>query len=148
MLQHAASVVAATFQEARHFTPATTRRYRDLVERTGFVCALGEDLPVEPLPGLRGAALAPADPVRGEWDVTVLGPHFSAALLARDLGDDGPDARRRFAYALTYDRDTVVRATAALLARVAPRQDPLVPSLTGRYTSRESVWAASARWRF
>ncbi|MGY1762842.1 diguanylate cyclase domain-containing protein [Geodermatophilus sp. SYSU D00779] len=121
----AASVVAATFQEARHFTPATTLRYRDLVERTGFVCALGEDLPVEPLPGLRGAALDPADPVRGEWDVTVLGPHFAAALLARDLGDDGPDAQRRFAYALTYDRDTVVRATAALLARVAPRQDPL-----------------------
>ncbi|WP_255363668.1 diguanylate cyclase domain-containing protein [Geodermatophilus sp. DSM 45219] len=119
------AVVAATFQEARHFTPATTLRYRDLVERTGFVCALGEDLPVEPLPGLRGATLAPGDPVRGEWDVTVLGPHFAAALLARDLGDDGPDAERRFAYALTYDRDTVVRATAALLARVAPRSEPL-----------------------
>jgi diguanylate cyclase (GGDEF)-like protein/PAS domain S-box-containing protein len=130
----AASVVAATFQEARHFTPATTLRYRDLVERTGFVCALGEDLPVEPLPGLRGAALDPADPVRGEWDVTVLGPHFAAALLARDLGDGGPDAERRFAYALTYDRDTVVRATAALLARVAPRQEPL-PSAPHPHTA-------------
>jgi hypothetical protein len=116
-----ASVVAATFQEARHFPPSTTQRYRDLVERTGFVCALGEDLPEEPLPGLRGAALDPADPVRGEWDVAVLGPHFAAALLARDLGDEGPDADRRFAYALTYDRDTVVRAAAALLARVSPR---------------------------
>jgi long-chain fatty acid transport protein len=30
----------------------------------------------------------------------------------------------------------------------APHQDPLAPGLTGRYTSRESVWAASARWRF
>ncbi|MGY1821906.1 EAL domain-containing protein [Geodermatophilus sp. SYSU D00079] len=119
-----ASVVAATFQEARHLTPSTALRYRDLVERTGFVCALGEDLPVEPLPGLRGAALDPADPVRGEWDVAVLGPHFAAALLARDLGDDGPDEQRRFAYALTYDRDTVVRAAAALLARVAPRVGP------------------------
>ncbi|MGY1643650.1 EAL domain-containing protein [Geodermatophilus sp. SYSU D00703] len=116
-----ASVVAATFQEARHFTPSTTQRYRDLVERTGFVCTLGEDLPVEPLPGLRRAPLDPADPVRGEWDVAVLGPHFAAALLARDLGDEGPDEERRFAYALTYDRDTVVRAAAALLARVAPR---------------------------
>ena len=38
-------VVAAAFQEARHLTPSTTQRYRDLVERTGFVCALGEDLP-------------------------------------------------------------------------------------------------------
>ena len=114
-------VVAATFQEARHFTPATIQRYRDLVDRTGFVSALGEDLPVEPLPGVRGATLDPADPVRGEWDVVVLSPHFSAALLARDLGDDGPDLERTFEYALTYDRATVVRAAHALLTRVAPR---------------------------
>ncbi len=117
-------VVAATFQEARHFTPAATGRYRDLVERTGFVCALGEGLPAEPLPGLRGAALSPHDPVRGEWDVVVLGPHFAVALLARDLGDDGPDPRRTFEYALTYDRRTVVAAAHSLLSRVAPRAAP------------------------
>jgi diguanylate cyclase (GGDEF)-like protein len=116
------SVVAATFQEARHFTPATAAQYRDLVERTGFVCAIGEGLPVEPVPGVRGATLDPDDEVRGEWDVVVLGPHFAAALLARDLGDDGPDLDRTFEYALTYDRDTVIRAASALLSRVAPRQ--------------------------
>ncbi|MGY2128270.1 EAL domain-containing protein [Blastococcus sp. SYSU DS0617] len=120
-------VVAATFQEARHFTPSTIQRYRDLVERTGFVCALGEDLPVEPLPGVRGAALDPSDPVRGEWDVVVLSPHFSAALLAHDLGDDGPDLERSFEYALTYDRETVIRAAHALLTRVVPRADAAVP---------------------
>ncbi|HET6392636.1 MAG TPA: EAL domain-containing protein [Blastococcus sp.] len=114
-------VVAATFQEARHFTPSTIQRYRDLVDRTGFVCALGEGLPAEPLPGVRGADLDPADPVRGEWDVVVLSPHFSAALLARDLGDTGPDLQRTFEYALTYDRGTVVRAAHALLTRVVPR---------------------------
>jgi diguanylate cyclase (GGDEF)-like protein/PAS domain S-box-containing protein len=112
-------VVAATFQEARHFTPATKLRYRDLVARTGFVCALGADLPVEPLPGVRGADLDAADPVRGEWDVVVLSPHFSAALLARDLGDGGPDLERRYEYALTYDRQTVERAGVSLVARVA-----------------------------
>ena len=117
-------VVAATFQEARHFTPSTALRYRDLVARTGFVCALGEDLPVEPLPGVRGAHLAPADPVRGEWDVVVLSPHFSAALLARDLGDGGPDLARRYEYALTYDRRTVERAGVSLVARVAAEPTP------------------------
>ena len=125
-------VVAAAFQEARHFTPSTAQRYRDLVERTGFVAALGEDLPVEPLPGVRGATLRPDDAVRGERDVVVLSPHFSAALLARDLGDGGPDLERTFEYAFTYDRDTVVRAATALLARVVPRetaaQEPAVPS--------------------
>jgi len=130
-------VVAATFQEARHFTPSTAQRYRDLVERTGFVCALGEDLPDEPVPGVRGAALSADDPVRGEWDVTVVSPHFAAALLARDLGDTGPDRERTFEYALTYDRDTVVRATSALLSRVVPRlpqaaaaPPPLPPATT------------------
>ncbi|HEU0101065.1 MAG TPA: EAL domain-containing protein, partial [Mycobacteriales bacterium] len=82
-------IVAATFQDAQHFTAATARRYRDLVERTGFVCAIGEGLPLEPVPGLRGAALAADDPLCGEWDLVVLAPHFAAALLARDLGDDG-----------------------------------------------------------
>ena len=123
-------VVAATFQEARHFTPATALRYRDLVARTGFVAALGEDLPVEPVPGVRGAHLAPSDPVRGEWDVVVLSPHFSAALLARDLGDGGPDLQRRYEYALTYDRVTVERAGVALVARVAAQPAPTEPTDT------------------
>lgn len=132
-------VVAATFQEARHFTPSTALRYRDLVERTGFVCALGEDLPVEPLPGVRGAALAPDDPVRGEWDVVVLGPHFSAALLARDLGDDGPDLERTFEYGLTYDREAVTRAAHALLTRVAPRQAAPVRTIAATQTTAPSA---------
>ena len=109
-------VVASTFQHAHHFTPATSARYRDLVERTGFVCALGEGLSQEPVPGLRGADLAGDDPVRGEWDVVVVSPHFNAALLARDLGD------------------TVVRAGQALLSRVAPRPaaaGPDAPLLAG-----------------
>jgi diguanylate cyclase (GGDEF)-like protein/PAS domain S-box-containing protein len=115
-------VVAATFQEARHFTVSTMQRYRDLAARTGFVCALGEDLPSEPVPGVRGASMDADDPIRGEWDLTVLSPHFSAALLARDLGDSGPDLDRSFEYALTYDRDTVVRAAYELVSRVLPRR--------------------------
>ncbi|MGY2128269.1 EAL domain-containing protein [Blastococcus sp. SYSU DS0617] len=125
-------VVAATFQEARHVTPATERRYAELAEATGFVCAVGEGLDTEPLPGIRGATLAPADPVRDEWDVVVLGPHFSAALLARDLGSTGPDMDRQFEYALTYERTTVVRAARALLSRVAPRPAGALPAAPRR----------------
>jgi EAL domain-containing protein (putative c-di-GMP-specific phosphodiesterase class I) len=111
-------VITAAFQHARHFTPATRVRYARLAEQTGFVCALGEGLAEEPLPGVRGATLLEDDPLVGEWDVTVLSPHFSTALLARDLGDSGPDMDRMFEYALTYERATVVEATRSLLARV------------------------------
>ncbi len=118
-------VVAAAFQDAQFFTPATTGRYRDLADRVGFVCAIGEGLPDVPVPGVRGADLAPSDPARGEWDVAVLGPHFAAALLARDLGDTGPDRERCFEFALTYDRDTVQAAARALVSRiVAPVSRP------------------------
>ncbi|MGY1886291.1 EAL domain-containing protein [Blastococcus sp. SYSU DS0753] len=129
-------VVTATFQEARHFTPSTTQRYRDLVERTGFVAALGEGLPTEPLPGLRGTDLAGDDPVRGEWDVVVLAPHFAVALLARDLGTTGPDLQREFEYALTYDRDVAVRAAGSLLGRVAPRAGRTLPAAPTRSAVR------------
>lgn len=114
----ATCVVAGTFQEERHFTASTRRRYAQLAEHTGFVCALGRGLPTEPLPGVRGATLADDDALLDEWDLVVIGPHFCTALLARDLGDDGPDMDRMFEYALTYQRETVVRAAQALLSRV------------------------------
>ncbi|GAA1903346.1 sensor domain-containing phosphodiesterase [Lapillicoccus jejuensis] len=116
-------VVVSTFQYAHQFTAATARRYAALADRVGFVAALGAGLPVEPVPGVRGADLSADDPVRDEWDVVVIAPHFAAALLAQDLGgpeDDRPERERRFGFALTYDRDVVTRAAHSLLARVLP----------------------------
>jgi EAL domain-containing protein (putative c-di-GMP-specific phosphodiesterase class I) len=114
------TVVVAAFQEGRFFTPPTARRYADLAGATAFVSALGEGMAVEPAPGVRGAVVDPADPVRGEWDLAVVGPHFAGALVARDLGDDGPDLDRRFDFVLTYEREAVVDIASSLLARVAP----------------------------
>jgi hypothetical protein len=50
--------------------------------------------------------------------VIVVGPYFTAALVARDLGDGGREDRRRFDYALTYDRPLVLEAARALLRRL------------------------------
>ena len=52
--------------------------------------------------------------------MAVLGPHFAAALVAIDLGDDGPDLEREFDFTLTYDRDLVIEATNSLMVRVLP----------------------------
>ena len=120
LAQGQTAIVTAAFQEARHFTARTAARYRQLAEQTAFVCALGEGLPPQPVPGVRGAELSRQDVVIREWDVIVIAPNFSAALLARDLGDSGPDLDRTFEYALTYRRETCVRAASALLSRVAP----------------------------
>jgi DICT domain-containing protein len=50
----------------------------------------------------------------------VIGPRFAAALVARDLGDDGPDERRRYDVVVTHDRDLVIRAAETLLRRLVP----------------------------
>jgi EAL domain-containing protein (putative c-di-GMP-specific phosphodiesterase class I) len=114
------TVVVGAFQEGRFFTPSTASRYTGLAERAAFVGALGEGMPPAPAPQVRGAVLDHDDPVRGEWDLAVVGPHFAGALVARDLGDDGPDLDRRFEFVLTYERELVVDVASALLARIAP----------------------------
>jgi EAL domain-containing protein (putative c-di-GMP-specific phosphodiesterase class I) len=114
-------VLLAAFEHVRHFTPGTARRYERLATHCSFVAALGAGLPEKPADGVRGADLAPGDPLAGEWVVTTVGPHFAGALVARDLGDSGgPDADRRFAFVVTHDHDLVLRAGRALLDRVAP----------------------------
>jgi len=114
------AIVLAAFQDATFFTPATRRRYAGLVRSCSFVAALGRGMPAEPLPGLRGAVISPGDPLLGEWDIAVLGPHFAACLVARDLGDTGPDMTRRFEFILSHDRELTIRVAASLMSRVWP----------------------------
>ena len=114
------TVVATAFQHVRHFTPRTRARYARLGERASLAVALGEGMPDPPAAGVRGVDLAPDDVLTREWDIAVLGPHYAGALVARDLGDTGPDHERRFEFVLTFDRELVIDVAAALISRVAP----------------------------
>ena len=119
--QGEAAVVLATFQQARHFTPRSAARYERLATHAALVGALGVGLGSEPAPGVRGAALDADDPLKGEWNVVVIAPHFAAAFVACDLGDSAhDDMARRFDFCLTYDRELAVAAARGLLARIAP----------------------------
>lgn len=97
-------IVLSTFQEARYFGEPTARRYRQLARETGFVAAIGSGLSTEPTAGVRGADLDIADPVRDEWDIIVLAPHFAAGLIAREIDPTAPHLERTFEFALSYDR--------------------------------------------
>ncbi|MCO8269868.1 EAL domain-containing protein [Actinoplanes sp. TRM 88003] len=118
------SVLLACFQDARHFTPATARRFGRLAAGSPLVAALGAGLTDEPAPGVRGACLSAGDTLGGEWNVIVVGPHRAAALVARDLGDTGPENERRFDFALTHNRALVIEAARSLLGRLAPAHLP------------------------
>ncbi|MEU8228635.1 EAL domain-containing protein [Actinoplanes sp. NPDC048967] len=126
---HQPPVLLACFQEALHFTHATARRYAAIAERSPMVAALGTGLSDEPAPGVRGAHFTAGDALRGEWNVLVVGPHQAAALVARDLGDTGPEAERRFVFATTYDRALVIAAARSLLHLLAPTDPGRIPHL-------------------
>ena len=113
-----APVVLSAFQTAERFTPATAIRYTALAARCPLVAALGVGIGVDGAPGVHGAALLPSDPLVGEWTVTVVGPHYAAALIARDLGDDGADHDRRYEFIVTHDRNLVLNAARSLMARI------------------------------
>lgn len=108
----------AAFQHRRNFTPRIARRFNRLAHRCAFVAAMGVGLDPVPAPGVRGSLIEPGDPLLHEWSVIVVGPHFAAALVARDLGDDGPDLDRRWSVVVTYQRELVVAAARSLMGRV------------------------------
>lgn len=116
-------VILSTFQKVERFTPHTTIRYSSLAERCPLVAAMGEGMPAEPVPGVRGVELSPNDPLVDEWVVVVVGAHYHGALIARDLGDEGSlaDPNRRFSYVVTHNSETVLAAARSLLERVVPR---------------------------
>lgn len=113
-------LILSAFQSHDRFTGPTRARYAGLASEAALVAALGAGMEQEPAPGVRGASLEEDDVLAGEWSVVVLGTHFAAALVAVDLGDDGPDMDRRFEFALTYDRDLVIAAAAAIIWRITP----------------------------
>ena len=83
------------------------------------MAALGVGMHREPAPGVRGVRLSADEALRGEWNVTVLGPHFGAAFVAPDLGDGGPDHERRFDFAMTHDRELVTEVAQSMMRRLA-----------------------------
>jgi diguanylate cyclase (GGDEF)-like protein/PAS domain S-box-containing protein len=131
------TVVLSAFQDVSFFTPATRRRYADLAESAAFVGALGEGMPADPIPGVRGGIIEASDPLIGEWDIAVVGPHFAAALVARDLGDDGPDATRRFEFVLSHDRELAIAVATSLMSRIWP--EPRVPDLPSPETAMSTL---------
>jgi diguanylate cyclase (GGDEF)-like protein/PAS domain S-box-containing protein len=139
------AVVLSTFQDERFFTPLSRKRYADLAASVAFVAAIGEGMPFEPAPGVRGAVLDGTDPLRGEWDIAVLAPHFAATLVARDLGDTGPDAGRRFEFVLSHDRDLTVEVARCLMARISA--EPRVADLPKIPTSSPMLSAPAVAGR-
>ncbi|MGA9871064.1 MAG: EAL domain-containing protein [Rhodococcus sp. (in: high G+C Gram-positive bacteria)] len=112
------AVILGSFEKREHFTVLTAKRWEVMATRAALVGALAAGIDSEPAPRVRGADLEPDDPVREEWVVVVLSPHFAAVLAAKDMGDTGPDMARRFSYVLSHDPQLTVECARSLLLRL------------------------------
>jgi len=86
-------IVLTTFQRAAAFGPVSAR-YADLAAHAAFITVFGVGMGPEPAPGVKGVDLDPEDLLAPEWDLVVLGSHFSALLTARPAAGEAPAAGR------------------------------------------------------
>lgn len=119
---HEPLTILASLDHARDFTSDDAARYSELATRHPLVEMIGLDVAAEPVAGVRRTSIGSEHPLVGEWTVVVVGRHFFAALIAREVSADstdggppGSNGPRHFRYALTYDRATVTQAGRALL---------------------------------
>lgn len=113
-------VLLTVFQHRLRVGRVTGSRYTDLAREVSFVGMLGVGMEAEPLPGVRGAELDPADPAADEWDVVVVTPSIEAALISREIAADNHGVRH-FEYLLTEDTAIVRQAARILLRRFSSR---------------------------
>jgi EAL domain-containing protein (putative c-di-GMP-specific phosphodiesterase class I) len=115
----ASTVLLATFQDRRHLTDETASRYQRLAQRASLTVIFGAQMAGITLPDVNVVGLAPREALCREWNVIVVGPHYTGALVARDRGEGGEEQYRRFDHIVTHDRDLVVEAARSLLGWIA-----------------------------
>lgn len=76
-------------------------------------------MPPVPAPGVRGADIAPSDPIREEWVVLLIGPFVSTALIGRARPPSPGGAEPEFDYTVTYEPSRVAEAARLVLDRFA-----------------------------
>ena len=110
------AVVLASLPESALVSGGPLARLQMIARNAAFVAALlGEEMEY-PIARVRTAAIPGDDPLRDEWNLAVVGPHFAALLTAR-RDPHARDGNTAISYGLTYDRPLVLSAARALLQR-------------------------------
>jgi DICT domain-containing protein len=115
------AVVLASLPEPELISGGPVARLQMIARSSAFVAALLGQPEESPMSGVRVAQMPAGDPLRDEWNLAVVGPHFAALLTAR-RNPHVVDSNAAFRYGLTYDRPLVLSAARALLQRFSAAQ--------------------------
>lgn len=106
-------VVLACLPEGRLMSGGPLAFLQVIARSASYTAALCGEPPRHPPAGAHIVPLDEGDPLRNEWTMIVLGPHYAALLTAHD-----GDGRGALVYRLSYDRALVVRAASVLIERI------------------------------
>jgi len=112
----ASTVLLATIQDRRNLLHETATRYQQLAQRASFTAIFGANMAGITFPGIHVVDVASSEALCREWNVIVVGPHYTGALVARDMGEPGEERYRRYDHIVTHDRDLVMEAARSLLS--------------------------------
>jgi EAL domain-containing protein (putative c-di-GMP-specific phosphodiesterase class I) len=115
-----AAVVLACFQDRAYFSDVNQERYRRLSQLNAFTVVLAAGIDARVEPRFHAVPLGTGAGLEREWIIIVLSPHYAAAFVAHDRGDNGTDDERQFDYILTHDRDAVIAVARSFLNNLKP----------------------------
>jgi DICT domain-containing protein len=116
------AVVLAGLPEAELISGGPVARLQLIARNAAFVAVLLAEPEDRPLPHVRAATMLADDPLREEWNLAVVGPHFAALLTAR-RNPHAMSSDAAVSYGLTYDRPVVLAAARALLQRFSAAEE-------------------------
>jgi EAL domain-containing protein (putative c-di-GMP-specific phosphodiesterase class I) len=115
-------VLLVCVQDGGLLTRDTRIHYEGLTRQAAFTALFGTDMGNVRLPDAQVVDVPPRHALALEWNVIVVGPSYTGALVAQDLGDVGDTRYRRYDHVVTHDRDLVVEAARSLLRWIDRRQ--------------------------
>ena len=110
------AVLLSTFQDGDNISDNTRQRYERLIESGCLLTAYSTGTSAALPHPARNITVAESDPLAAEWDVVLLTTDYAAALTAREV-DSTRHREGLYEFALTTDRDLVMRSARALLSR-------------------------------
>ncbi len=108
-------VLLACIQDGGELTRDARIHYEGLARQAAFTALFGTDMGGVRLPDAQVVDVPVRHALAKEWNVIVVGPSYTAAVVAQDLGDSGDTRYRRYDHIVTHDRDLVVEAARSLL---------------------------------
>lgn len=106
-------------QNADSFSQRFGERYAEFARKHTLVGVIGAG--AFSVPGVRGPADADDD-FPGEFSMVILTDGYTATVVAKDLGDDGPLENRRYAWCFSHDRAVVREVAECIIRKLAPRR--------------------------